>query len=83
MHVTFVISSTTPGGKPREKVYFLRRDTAEPDQELQLAKDHLLRSTATTVLTPGAYSIGLQVNGRRFPATAFHVRETRRTAPPS
>lgn len=75
VHVMFVISSTTQSGKPREKVHFLLRGTAEPGRELQLAKDHVLRTTATVKLTPGAYSIGLQVNGRRFPETAFHVRE--------
>ncbi|WP_405735070.1 hypothetical protein OG607_41845 [Streptomyces sp. NBC_01537] len=75
VHVMFVISSTTQGGKPREKVYFLLRGTVEPGRELQLAKDHVLRSTATVKLTPGAYSVAFQVNGRRFPATAFHVRE--------
>ncbi|KFG71418.1 DNA alkylation repair protein [Streptomyces mutabilis] len=73
VHVMFVISSTTPTGKPREKVYFLLRGTAEPHSELQLTKDHVLRSTATAKLTPGAYSIALQVNGRRFPAAAFTV----------
>ncbi|MBN0045662.1 DNA alkylation repair protein [Streptomyces actuosus] len=73
VHVMFVISSTTPTGKPREKVYFLLRGTAEPRSELLLTKDHVLRSTATAKLTPGAYSIALQVNGRRFPAAAFTV----------
>jgi 3-methyladenine DNA glycosylase AlkC len=73
VHVMFVISSTTPTGKPREKVYFLLRGTAEPHSELLLTKDHVLRSTATAKLTPGAYSIALQVNGRRFPAAAFTV----------
>ncbi|MCM2579732.1 hypothetical protein [Streptomyces meridianus] len=75
VHVMFVISSKTQGGKPREKVYFLLRGTAEPGHELQLAKDHVLRSTATVKLAPGVYSIALQVHGRRFPATAFHLRE--------
>ncbi|WP_030841482.1 hypothetical protein [Streptomyces sp. NRRL S-475] len=73
VHAMFVISSTTPTGKPREKVYFLLRGTAEPDRKLLLAKDHVLRSTATVKLTPGAYSIALQVNGRRFPSVAFTV----------
>ncbi|MER8084233.1 hypothetical protein ABTZ57_03475 [Streptomyces sp. NPDC094048] len=75
VHVMFVISSTTRTGKPREKVYFLLRSTGKPGEKLPLAKDHVLRSTATVELTPGAYSIALQVNGRRFPATAFRVRE--------
>ncbi|MDX3204789.1 hypothetical protein [Streptomyces scabiei] len=73
VHAMFVISSTTPTGKPREKVYFLLRGTAKPDRKLLLAKDHVLRSTATVKLTPGAYSIALQVNGRRFPSVAFTV----------
>ncbi|WP_399919884.1 hypothetical protein [Streptomyces kanamyceticus] len=73
VHVMFVISSTTPTGKPREKVYFLLRGTSEPHSELLLRKDHVLRSKATAKLTPGAYSIALQVNGRRFPAAAFTV----------
>ncbi|MFE9968660.1 hypothetical protein [Streptomyces sp. NPDC005525] len=75
VHVMFVIFSTTQAGKPREKVYFFLRGTAEPGRGLQLAKDHVLRSTAAVKLTPGSYAIALQVNGRRFPATAFHVRE--------
>jgi 3-methyladenine DNA glycosylase AlkC len=32
LHVTYVISSTTQRGTRREKVYFLNRVTAEPDQ---------------------------------------------------
>lgn len=38
VHVMFVVSSTTRTGKPREKVYFLLRGTAEPNKELQLAR---------------------------------------------
>ncbi|MFG2631796.1 hypothetical protein [Streptomyces sp. NPDC048473] len=75
VHVMFVISSTTRTGKPREKVYFLLRSTGKPGEKLPLAKDHVLRSTATVELTPGAYSIALQVNGRRFPEATFRVRE--------
>ncbi|MGW1107373.1 hypothetical protein [Streptomyces sp. NPDC002540] len=75
VHVMFVISSTTRTGKPREKVYFLLRGTGKPGEELPLAKDHVLRSTSTVELTPGAYSIALQVNGRRWPAAAFRVQE--------
>lgn len=75
VYVMYVISSTTRTGKPREKAYFLLRGAAEPGRELRLAKDHVLRSTATVKLFPGEYSIALQVNGRRFPSAAFHVRE--------
>jgi hypothetical protein len=75
VHVMFVISSTTRTSKPREKVYFLLRGTGKPGEKLPLAKDHVLRSTATVELTPGVHSIALQVNGRRFPAAAFRVRE--------
>ncbi|MFI9042082.1 hypothetical protein, partial [Streptomyces sp. NPDC053726] len=75
VHVMFVISSTTRTGKPREKVYFLLRSTGKPGEKLPLAKVHVLRSTATVELTPGAYSIALQVNGRRFPEATFRVRE--------
>ncbi|MEU1365020.1 hypothetical protein ABZ454_02640 [Streptomyces sp. NPDC005803] len=32
---------------------------------------HVLRTTAAVELTPGAYSIALQVNGRRFPAAGL------------
>ncbi|WP_371589208.1 hypothetical protein [Streptomyces virginiae] len=73
--VMFVISSTTPTGKPREKVYFLRRATAEPDETLPLTKQHVLRSTATVKLHPGPHTIALQINGRRFPTAAFQVRK--------
>ncbi|MGW1411798.1 hypothetical protein [Streptomyces sp. NPDC002403] len=80
LHVMFVISSTTRTGRPREKVYFLLRGAGRPGERLLLAKDHVLRSTVTADLTPGAHSIALQVNGRRFPATTFRVREAWRTA---
>ncbi|MER5549748.1 hypothetical protein ABT072_47000 [Streptomyces sp. NPDC002589] len=73
VHVMFVISSTTHTGRPREKAYFLHRGTTEPGRELQLAKDHALRSTATWKVHPGPYSIALQVNGRRFPSVTFTV----------
>ncbi|MCZ0975887.1 hypothetical protein O1L55_40805 [Streptomyces albulus] len=73
VHVMFVISSTTQAGKQREKVFFLLRGTAGPGRDLKLAKDHVLRSTATWKLSPGPYAIALQVNGRRFPAVAFTV----------
>ncbi|WP_431983066.1 hypothetical protein [Streptomyces qinglanensis] len=75
VHVMYVISSTTPTGKPREKAFFLLRDTAEPGRGLRLAKSHTLRSTATAKLTPGPHSIALQVNGRRFPAADFRLLE--------
>lgn len=69
----FVISSTTRTGTPREKVYFLNRNTVEPGRPLPLAKPHKLRSTATTKITPGPYTLAIQVNGRRFPAVPFTV----------
>jgi len=75
LHVTYVISSTTPRGAHREKVYFLARATAEPGRALALTKEHLLRSTATTTIMPGAYALEIQVNGRRFPAARFQVIE--------
>ncbi|MFE7354234.1 hypothetical protein ACFU8Q_13770 [Streptomyces sp. NPDC057543] len=75
VHMMFVISSTTRTGKPREKLYFLLRSTGKPREKLPLAKDHVLRSTSTVELTPGAYSIALQVNGRRFPEVTFRVRK--------
>ncbi|MGW0673435.1 hypothetical protein [Streptomyces sp. NPDC002746] len=71
--VMFVISSTTPTGKPREKVYFLTRNTARPGRPLHLSKPHKLRSTATTKITPGPYTVAIQVNGRRFPPVPFTV----------
>jgi 3-methyladenine DNA glycosylase AlkC len=73
VHVMIVIATTGPSGRPREKVAFLRRATAEPGQELQLAKAHPLRSTARWKVSPGSYSLALQVNGRRFPPVAFTV----------
>ncbi|MEU1151541.1 hypothetical protein ABZ369_00690 [Streptomyces sp. NPDC005918] len=73
VHVMFVISSITPTGKPREKVYFLNRNTVQPGRPLSLAKPHKLRSTATTKITPGPYTVAIQVNGRRFPAVPFTV----------
>ena len=73
LNVTYVISSTTQRGTPREKVYFLTRTTAEAGRPLQLAKRHPLRSTATTKITPGAYALQIQVNGRRFPKAPFEV----------
>ncbi|MER8119068.1 hypothetical protein [Streptomyces sp. NPDC094031] len=73
VHVMIVIATTGPSGRPREKVAFLRRATAEPGQELKLAKAHPLRSTARWKVSPGSYSLALQVNGRRFPAVAFTV----------
>ncbi|MGV9654465.1 hypothetical protein [Streptomyces sp. NPDC003554] len=71
-----VIATTGPSGRPREKVAFVRRATAEPGQELRLAKAHPLRSTARWKVSPGSYSLALQVNGRRFPAVAFTVLDT-------
>jgi 3-methyladenine DNA glycosylase AlkC len=73
VHVMYVISSTTQRGALREKVYFLTRSVAEPGQPLPLARPHLPRSTATMKLTPGLYSLAIQVNGRRFPAVPFQV----------
>ncbi|MFF3430263.1 hypothetical protein [Streptomyces sp. NPDC002602] len=65
--VMFVISSTTPTGKPREKVYFLSRTAVRPGRPLLLSKPHKLRSTAPTKIAPGPYTVAIQVNGRRFP----------------
>ncbi|WP_328774847.1 hypothetical protein OHU17_00395 [Streptomyces goshikiensis] len=76
VHVMIVIVTTGPSGRPREKVAFVRRATAEPGQELRLAKSYPLRSTARWKVAPGSYSLALQVNGRRFPAVAFTVLDT-------
>ncbi|MER7181774.1 hypothetical protein ABT404_20210 [Streptomyces hyaluromycini] len=71
-----VIATTGQNGQPREKVSFLHRATAEAGQELRLAKAHPLRSTARWKVSPGSYSLALQVNGRRFPSVAFTVLNT-------
>ncbi|MFE7331543.1 hypothetical protein ACFU8W_42915 [Streptomyces sp. NPDC057565] len=76
VHVMIVIATAGQNGQPREKVSFLRRATAEPGQELRLAKAHPLRSTARWKVSPGSYSLALQVNGRRFPSVAFTVLNT-------
>ncbi|MFF2403490.1 hypothetical protein [Streptomyces goshikiensis] len=76
VHVMIVIVTTGPSGRPREKVACVRRATAEPGQELRLAKSYPLRSTARWKVSPGPYSLALQVNGRRFPAVAFTVLDT-------
>ncbi|MEV6536870.1 hypothetical protein AB0M86_46200 [Streptomyces sp. NPDC051639] len=76
VHVMIVIATTGQNGQPREKVSFLRRATAEADQELRLAKAHPLRSTARWKVSPGSYCLALQVNGRRFPSVAFTVLNT-------
>ncbi|MGD1220545.1 hypothetical protein AB9Q10_19195 [Streptomyces krungchingensis] len=76
VHVMIVIATTGPSGRPREKVAFVRRATAEPGQELRLAKAHPLRSTARWKVSPGSYSLALQVNGRRFPGVSFTVLDT-------
>ncbi|MCX4537822.1 DNA alkylation repair protein (plasmid) [Streptomyces sp. NBC_00841] len=76
VHVMIVIATTGQNGRPREKVSFLRRATAEPGEELRLAKAHPLRSTAQWKVSPGSYSLALQVNGRRFPSVAFTVLDT-------
>ncbi|CUU60912.1 3-methyladenine DNA glycosylase AlkC [Parafrankia irregularis] len=73
LHVTYVISSTTQRGARREKVYFLARAMAKPGHPLTLTKRHTLRTTANTKITPGAYAVEIQVNGRRFPAVGFQV----------
>ncbi|MEU9599837.1 hypothetical protein AB0E06_23860 [Streptomyces sp. NPDC048109] len=73
VHVMIVITTTGQNGRPREKVSFLRRATAQPGKELQLSKAHPLRSTARWRVSPGSYSLALQVNGRRFPAVTFTV----------
>ncbi|MFJ5588356.1 hypothetical protein ACIQCG_01235 [Streptomyces noursei] len=76
VHVMFVIATTGQNGQPREKVFFLRRATAKPGQELRLAKTHPLRSTARWKVSPGSYSLALQINGRRFPSVAFSILDS-------
>ncbi|MFJ9683577.1 hypothetical protein ACIRP2_36920 [Streptomyces sp. NPDC101194] len=73
VHVMFVIATTRQNGQPREKASFLRRATAEAGQELRLTKALSLHSTARWKVSPGSYSLALQVNGRRFPSVAFTV----------
>ncbi|MFF3691435.1 hypothetical protein [Streptomyces sp. NPDC002187] len=60
-------------GKPNQRSTWLIQEEPEPGQDLPLTKPHPLRSTASMTLTPGPYSIVIQVNGRRFPAAEFHV----------
>jgi 3-methyladenine DNA glycosylase AlkC len=74
VHVMIVITTTGQNGRPREKVSFLRRATGKAGQPLQLARAHPLRSTARWPVSPGSYSLALQVNGRRSPAVAFTVK---------
>ncbi|MGV9401743.1 hypothetical protein [Streptomyces sp. NPDC003667] len=76
VHVMIVIAATGQNGQSREKVSFLRRATAEAGQELRLAKAHPLRSTARWKVSPGSYSLALQVNGRRFPSVVFTILNT-------
>jgi hypothetical protein len=71
----YVISSTTPQGSPREKVYFPTRAVAEPGKPLSLTKAHALRSTATMKLASGPHTIALQINGRRFPMVPFQLAD--------
>jgi 3-methyladenine DNA glycosylase AlkC len=73
--LTFSAALTTSAHAPVHVIYFLLRGQGRPGEQLPLGKDHVVRSTATVELTPGAYSIALQVNGRRFPAAAFRIRE--------
>ncbi|WP_432156149.1 hypothetical protein [Streptomyces sp. bgisy153] len=75
LRVSYVISSTTQTGKLRQKVYFLKEAVTETGQLLRLAKDHVVRSTATSTIRPGTYTLELQVNSRRFAPTEFHVVE--------
>ncbi|MFF3957443.1 hypothetical protein ACFYY1_30160 [Streptomyces sp. NPDC001890] len=76
VHAMIVIATAGQNGRPREKVSFLRRATAKPGEDLSLAKAHPLRSTAQWKVSPGSYSLALQVNGRRFPSVAFTVLNT-------
>jgi hypothetical protein len=64
--VNYVICSPGQRGAQREKVYFLKTATAAPGQTLRLAKRHALRSTSTSALSPGAYTLAIQVNGRQL-----------------
>jgi 3-methyladenine DNA glycosylase AlkC len=73
LHVAYVISSTTQHGARREKVYFLRRAVADPDQPLTVARTHVLRVTGTAAVHPGPHQLELQVNGRRFAPAEFRV----------
>ncbi len=72
----YVIASTTKRGTRREKVYFLSRIAAEPGQPRTLTKEHLLRSTGTSAVSPGTYALAIQVNGRRLPAAEFQVLDS-------
>jgi hypothetical protein len=47
----------------------------EAGQNLRLAKEHVLRSTAASTILPGTYTLELQVNSRRFAPAEFHVVE--------
>ncbi|MEY7975036.1 hypothetical protein AB8O53_01590 [Streptomyces pilosus] len=49
------------------------RATAEPGRESRLAKAHPPRLPARRKVSPGSYSLALQVNGCRFPEVAFAV----------
>ncbi|WP_203787748.1 hypothetical protein, partial [Longispora fulva] len=73
VHVTYVITSTTPRGGRREKVYHLSRATTTSGQLLSLVKVHRMRTTATTTVTPGLHSVAIQVNGTRYPGAEFRV----------
>lgn len=76
LRVSYVISSPTLTGTQRQKVYFLKDVKAGAGQTLNLAKAHALRTTATTTIRPGDYTLTLQVNGRRFAPSPFQVLAT-------
>lgn len=72
LRVNYVISAPGQRGT-REKVYLLKTATAPAGQTLRLAKQHALRSTASSALRPGQYTLTIQVNGRRLDAAQFQV----------
>lgn len=75
LRVNYVISAPGQRGT-REKVYHLKTATAPAGQTLRLAKRHVLRSTATSRLRPGQYTLTIQANGRRLEAARFQVVES-------
>jgi len=75
LRVNYVIASPSQRGARREKVYFLKTATAAAGQTLRLAKRHTVQSTSTSTLRPGAYTLTIQVNGRRFCHPEFQVVE--------
>jgi 3-methyladenine DNA glycosylase AlkC len=71
--IDYIIHHRKANGTLTPKVFKLATRTLAPGERVVIARKHAFRPITTRVYYPGEHAIELQVNGKAFGRTAFHL----------